>query len=46
MCVDALKKAVKVMAITALVLVWVLLVIVGIVAFYFGFCGGHPHGLC
>lgn len=44
MCVDALKKAVKVMAITALVLV--LLAIAGLAALYFTFCGGHPHGLC
>ena len=44
MCVDALKKAVKVIAITALVLV--LLAIAGLAALYFTFCGGHPHGLC
>lgn len=42
MCSDALKKAVKVMAITALVL----LAVAGLVALYFTFCGGHPHGLC
>lgn len=44
MCVDALKKAVKAMAIAAVVLV--LLVIAGLAALYFTFCGGHPHGLC
>ncbi|WP_282434122.1 hypothetical protein [Acidovorax sp. Root267] len=44
MCVDALKKAVKVMAITAVVLV--LLAVAGLAALYFTFCGGHPHGLC
>ena len=44
MCVDALKKAVKVMAITALVLV--VLAIAGLAALYFIFCGGHPHGIC
>lgn len=44
MCGDALKKAVKVIAITALVLV--LLAIAGLAALYFTFCGGHPHGLC
>lgn len=44
MCSDALKKAVKVMAITALVLV--VLAVAAIVALYFTFCGGHPHGMC
>lgn len=44
MCSDALKKAVKVMAITAAVLV--VLGIVGLAALYFTFCGGHPHGIC
>lgn len=44
MCVDALKKAVKVMAITAVVLV--LLAVAGLAALYFTFCGGHPHGIC
>ena len=41
MCSDALKKAVKVMAITALVLA-----VACLAALYFTFCGGHPHGLC
>ncbi len=44
MCSDALKKAVKVMAITALVLV--VLAVAGRAAPYFTFCGGHPHRLC
>lgn len=44
MCSDALRKAVKVIAITAAVLV--LLAVAGLVALYFTFCGGHPHGLC
>jgi hypothetical protein len=44
MCSDALKKAVKVMAITALVLA--VLAVAGLAALYFTFCGGHPHGLC
>lgn len=44
MCGNALKKAVKVIAITALVLV--LLAVAGLAALYFTFCGGHPHGLC
>ncbi|WP_010465860.1 hypothetical protein [Acidovorax radicis] len=44
MCVDALKKAVKVMAIAAVVLV--VLAIAGLAALYFTFCGGHPHGMC
>jgi hypothetical protein len=44
MCSDALKKAVNVIDITALVLV--LLAIAGLAALYFTFCGGHPHGLC
>lgn len=41
MCSDALKKAVKVMAITALVLA-----VLAVAGLYFTFCGGHPHGLC
>jgi hypothetical protein len=44
MCSNALKKAVKVMAITAVVLV--LLAVAGLAALNFTFCGGHPHGLC
>lgn len=44
MCSDALKKTVKVIAITAVVLV--LLAVAGLAALYFTFCGGHPHGLC
>ncbi|MNV62100.1 hypothetical protein D3C71_1546300 [compost metagenome] len=44
MCSDALKKAVKVMAIIALVLV--VLAVAGLAALYFTLCGGHPHGLC
>lgn len=44
MCSDALKKAVKAMAIAALVLV--LLAAAAIAVLYFTFCGGHPHGLC
>ena len=44
MCVDALKKAVKVMAIAAVVLV--VLTVAGLAALYFTSCGGHPHGLC
>ena len=44
MCSDALKKAVKVMAITALMLV--VLAAALLAALYFTFCGGHPHGLC
>lgn len=44
MCSDALKKSVKVMAITALVLV--VLAVAGLAVLYITFCGGHPHGLC
>lgn len=44
MCSDALKKAVKVLAIAAVVLV--VLTVAGLAALYFTFCGGHPHGLC
>lgn len=44
MCVDALKKTVKVLAIAAVVLV--VLAVAGLAALYFTFCGGHPHGLC
>ena len=44
MCGDALRKAVKAMAITVLVLV--VLAVAGLAALYFTFCGGHPHGLC
>lgn len=39
-----MKRALKYLAITAVVLV--LLAAVGVAALYFTFCGGHPHGLC
>lgn len=39
-----MKRALKFLAITALVLV--LLAVAAVAAFYFTFCGGHPHGLC
>ena len=41
---DAMKKIIKALAITALVLV--LLAVAAPTAAYFTFCGGHPHGLC
>ena len=39
-----MKKALKALAVTALVLV--LLAASAMAAAYFAFCGGHPHGIC
>lgn len=39
-----MKRFIKVLAIIAVVLV--LLAVAAIAAFYFTFCGGHPHGMC
>lgn len=39
-----MRKALKALAITALVLV--LLAAAALAAAYFTFCGGHPHGIC
>ena len=39
-----MKRAIKYLAIAALVLV--LLAAVCVAVLYFTFCGGHPHGLC
>ena len=39
-----MKKFFKALAVAALVLV--LIAAVALVAAYFTFCGGHPHGIC
>lgn len=39
-----MKRAIKFLAITALVLL--LLAVVAAAAIYFTFCGGHPHEMC
>ena len=39
-----MKRAIKALAIAALVLA--LLAVATIGAAYFTFCGGHPHGIC
>ena len=39
-----MKRAIKTLAIAALVLA--LLAVATIAAAYFTFCGGHPHGIC
>ncbi len=39
-----MKRALKYLAIAALVLV--LLAAAAVAVLYFTFCGGHPHGLC
>lgn len=39
-----MKRALKFLAIAALVLL--LLAVVAAAAIYFTFCGGHPHGMC
>lgn len=39
-----MRKILKALAIGALVLV--LLAAATVAAFYFTFCGGHPHGFC
>lgn len=39
-----MKRAIKALAIAALVLV--LLAVAAVAAAYFTFCGGHPHGIC
>ena len=39
-----MKRALKYLAIAALVLV--MLAAAAVAGLYFTFCGGHPHGLC
>ena len=39
-----MKRAIKTLAIAALVLV--LLAVAAVAGAYFTFCGGHPHGIC
>lgn len=39
-----MKKTFKALAVAALVLV--LIAAAALVAAYFTFCGGHPHGIC
>lgn len=41
-----MKKFFKALAVAALVLVLVLIAAAALVAAYFTFCGGHPHGIC